>query len=76
MSVKILTDSGCDLPKDIIDEYDIDVLPIIVIKDDEEYLDGVTIEPKELYDNMRAGQVYLLKCLRKSLKSMQKKGKM
>ncbi|NLW39420.1 MAG: DegV family protein [Tissierellia bacterium] len=58
MSVKILTDSGCDLPKDIIYEYDIDVLPIIVIKDDEEYLDGVTIEPKELYDNMRAGQVY------------------
>lgn len=58
MSVKILSDSACDLPKEILDEYDIDILPIIVIKDDEEYLDGVTIEPKVLYDNMRAGQVY------------------
>ena len=58
MSVKILSDSACDLPKEIIDEYNIDILPIIVIKDDAEYLDGVTIDPKDLYDNMRAGQVY------------------
>ncbi|GFN35556.1 DegV family protein [Tepidimicrobium xylanilyticum] len=58
MLVKILTDSGCDLPKEIIEEYDIDVLPIVVIKDDKEYLDGVTMEPKTLYDNMRMGQVY------------------
>lgn len=58
MAVKILSDSACDLPKEIIDEYNIDILPIIVIKDDAEYLDGVTIDPKDLYDNMRAGQVY------------------
>ncbi|MCF6463652.1 DegV family protein [Clostridium sp. Cult1] len=58
MSVKILSDSACDLPREIIDEYNIDILPIIVIKDDTEYLDGVTIDPKDLYDNMRAGQVY------------------
>lgn len=58
MSVKILSDSACDLPEEILDEYDIDILPIIVIKDDIEYLDKVTIDPKDLYDNMRAGQVY------------------
>lgn len=58
MSVQILSDSACDLPEEILDEYDIDILPIIVIKDDTEYLDKVTIDPKELYDNMRAGQVY------------------
>ena len=58
MTVKILTDSGCDLPKGIIEEYDIDLIPIIVIKGEEEYLDGATITPKELYDNMRKGEVY------------------
>lgn len=58
MTVKILTDSACDLPEDVIKEYDIDVMPIIVIDDDTEYLDNVTIKPKTLYDNMRKGKVY------------------
>lgn len=54
----MLTDSACDLPEDVIKEYDIDVMPIIVIDDDTEYLDNVTIKPKTLYDNMRKGKVY------------------
>ena len=58
MTVKILTDSGCDLPEDIIKEYDIDVMPIVVIDDDTEYFDNVTIKPKTLYDNMRNGKAY------------------
>ncbi|NLX61327.1 MAG: DegV family protein [Tissierellia bacterium] len=58
MSLKILTDSGCDLPEEIIKEYNIYVFPILVIDDNEEYLDGVTIKPKTLYDNMREGKHY------------------
>ncbi|TJX14017.1 DegV family protein [Tissierella creatinini] len=58
MGVKILTDTGCDLPVEIIKEYDIDILPIIVIKDNAEYLDQVTISSKEVYDGMRAGDVF------------------
>lgn len=58
MALKILTDSGCDLPEDIIKEYDIYVFPILVIEDNKEYLDGVTIKPKTLYDNMREGKYY------------------
>jgi DegV family protein with EDD domain len=58
LTVKILTDSGCDLPEDILKEYDIDVMPIVVIDNDVEYLDNVTIKPKTLYDNMRNGKVY------------------
>lgn len=58
MAVKILTDSACDLPEDIIKEYDIDVIPIIVIDDDKEYLDNVTIKPKDLYENMKKGKTY------------------
>lgn len=58
MGIRILTDSACDLPEDIIEKYGIDVLPIIVLKEQEEYLDKVDISPKEVYDDMRAGEVY------------------
>ncbi|MGY0373808.1 DegV family protein [Clostridium sp. JNZ J1-5] len=58
MSIRILTDSGCDLPKEIIEKYDIDVLPLTVCLGENEYLDSVTITPKEVYDNMREGKVY------------------
>ncbi|SHH95610.1 DegV family protein [Sporanaerobacter acetigenes] len=58
MAVKILSDSACDLPDEILEEYNIDILPILVSKDDEEYLDKVTIDPKKMYDDMRNGVVY------------------
>lgn len=58
MTVKILSDSACDLPLEIIEEYNIDILPILVNKDEEEYLDGVTLKPKEMYDGMKNGAVY------------------
>lgn len=58
MSVKILSDSGCDLPIEIIKEYNIDILPIVVINDDKEYLDQLTISPKEVFDGMRNGVIY------------------
>lgn len=58
MSVKIICDSACDLPEEILEEYDIDLIPIVVIKGDEEYLDGVTILPKKMYDDMRKGEIY------------------
>jgi len=58
MAIRILSDTGCDLPKEIIEAYNIDVMPIIVIKDNKEYLDGVTIQPKDVYDCMRRGEVF------------------
>lgn len=58
LAIKILSDSACDLPKEILEEFSIDILPIMVIKDESEYLDGVTIYPKDVYDNMRNGVVY------------------
>lgn len=58
LTVKILSDSACDLPDEILKEYDIDILPILVSKGEEEYLDKVTLDPKKMYDDMRGGQVY------------------
>ncbi len=58
MAIKILSDSACDLPKEIVEKYSIDILPIIVIKDDNEYLDNLTITPEKVYEDMRNGEMY------------------
>jgi len=58
MTVRIITDSACDLPEDIIKEYNIDVMPILVILEEKEYFDGENLKPVELLNGMRQGQVY------------------
>ncbi len=57
MNVKIITDSACDLPEELIKQYDVDVLPFLVYIDDQEYVDGHTIKPEQVYAAMRAGKI-------------------
>lgn len=47
--IKIISDSTCDLSKDILEKYDVDILPLHIILGDEEYLDGKNITPEEIY---------------------------
>ncbi|PZM66065.1 DegV family protein [Paenibacillus dendritiformis] len=56
--VRILTDSAIDLPRSVVEELNITVLPIIVTLDQNQYEDGVTIQPKQMFNGMRQGQVY------------------
>ena len=49
MSVKILSDSTCDLSPELIAKYNIGIVPLHVVLGDKEYLDGVTITPDEIY---------------------------
>lgn len=58
MDIKIIADSGADLPKKFIEKFDIKVMPLFVNRDKEEYLDGETISSLDLFNNMRAGVVY------------------
>lgn len=55
MKFKILSDSTCDLSPDLVCRYDIGLLPLIVVKADQEYLDGQTITPKDIFDHVAAG---------------------
>ena len=55
MKYKILYDSTCDLSPDLVRQYDIGILPLIVVKADQEYLDGQTITPKDIFDHVAAG---------------------
>src|SRR5699024_1444723 len=56
MNVKIVTDSGCDLSKDHYNEFDIEMIPLSVHLDGEQYEDGKTIDPAQVYQAMKDGQ--------------------
>lgn len=47
--VKIISDSTCDLSKEIVDRYNIDIVPLHVLMGDNEYEDGVNITPDEIF---------------------------
>ena len=47
--VKIISDSTCDLSGELIDRYDISILPLHVLLGEKEYKDGVDITPEDIY---------------------------
>jgi len=57
VTLKIITDSACDLPKDLVDKYDIDVLPFLVYIDQREYRDGINITTRDVYNAIHKGKV-------------------
>ena len=50
--VKILVDGGCDLPKEILDKYNIEVIGLNVSFNEESYIAGVEIDNKTFYKKM------------------------
>ena len=52
MPVRIVTDSTCDLPEDVIHRYDIRVVPLYIHAAGESYLDGVDLTRKEFYQRL------------------------
>ena len=47
--IRIFSDSTCDLSKELIERYDITILPLHILLGEEEFLDGVDITPDEIY---------------------------
>ena len=47
--VKIISDSTCDLSREVLERYDVDIVPLHVLMGDSEYEDGVDIMPDEIY---------------------------
>lgn len=50
--IKIVTDSSCDLPEDIIREYGITVVPMNVEIDGQHFMEDVDISPEEFWKKM------------------------
>ncbi len=55
MRVKIISDSTCDLSPELVEKYDITLIPLIVMKGTEEFLDGVTITPADIFAHVASG---------------------
>lgn len=47
--IKIYTDSTCDLTKELLNKYDISILPLYVTFDNDVYKDGIEITSSQLY---------------------------
>ena len=52
MSIRIVTDSHCDLPAEIVQEYSIVVIPMYVNIGTESYLDGVELSREDFYEGL------------------------
>ena len=48
--VKVISDSTCDLCSELLEKYDISILPLHILLGDEEYEDGRNITIEEIYD--------------------------
>lgn len=55
MTIKILADSACDLTKNYYNEFNIEMVPLTVHLNEQDYQDSIEISPKKIYDAMRDG---------------------
>lgn len=49
-NIVITADSTCDLPQELIDKYDIQIIPLSILLGEKVYHDGVDIKPSDIYD--------------------------
>ncbi len=50
--VALVTDSSCDLPEEILERYQIHMIPLNLFLGDHQYLDKITIKPHQFYTLM------------------------
>ncbi|MGD2162508.1 MAG: DegV family protein [Anaerolineales bacterium] len=52
MTIRIVTDSTCDLPDEVIEKYGITVVPLYINVGEEGYLDGVELTREQFYQRL------------------------
>lgn len=57
-NIALVTDSTCDLPQDLLDYYQIHVVPLNLNFGDNHYLDKVTITPDYFYDMLESSPTF------------------
>lgn len=55
--IQIICDSLADIPKEIIEEYNIEIVPLTIILDEIEYKDGIDIITSEFYKKLKESDV-------------------
>lgn len=57
-NIALVTDSACDLPKDIIENYQINVVPINLNFGENQYLDKLTINAEQFYNLLETYPIF------------------
>lgn len=52
--IKLITDSTCDLSIELLEKYDIDIVPLFVNFSEESFLDGVDITVSQMYNKVKS----------------------
>ena len=55
MKIKITSDSTCDLSREQIEKFGIEIMPLAVAMGDKDYRDGVDIHPDAIYEHVSNG---------------------
>ena len=55
MRIKITADSTCDLSPELVSKYNIEILPLYIIKDGKAYKDTKEIVPQDIFSHVSAG---------------------
>lgn len=58
MTIRIVTDSTCDLPAEIVEAHDIVVVPLYIHIESESYLDGVDITRQDFYAGLPGYDIF------------------
>jgi DegV family protein with EDD domain len=58
MTIKIVTDSACDVPEELADELGITIVPVYINIGEKSYLEGVELSRAEFYQNLPAYSPY------------------
>ncbi len=59
MKIKLVCDSLCDIPDEISEKDYIEIVPLTVIFNDREYIEGVDIKKEEFYKKVKKLNKYL-----------------
>lgn len=51
-AVRVVTDSTADLPPALVEELDIEVVPLLIIFGEEEFIDGVNLSSEEFFERL------------------------
>ena len=54
--IAILTDSSCDIPQEMAEKYNIDIMSFHILLDDVDYVERESCSNEEFYDKMRAAK--------------------
>ncbi len=55
--IALITDSTCDIPGELITQYDIQVVPLTIIWGDEQIRDGLDLEAGDFYQRLESDPV-------------------